>query len=160
MSIDNEAVIPDDVLRFAEKGLSIGKKIDCFDFVPSDPGHVWRMFSSLPVGHICEWGSGIGVATGIARMLGHQATGIELNQELAASSRILLQEFDLDCRIYHGSYFDLEINADYYFVYCWPGKMNQVQDHFAASTPANAKLLICHGAEDIRCKVKVKPQGS
>jgi hypothetical protein len=49
---------------------------------------------------------------------------------------------------------ELAILADYYFTYCWPGQMSQVEERFLEIAPANARLLICHGAEDIRCKVK------
>ncbi len=154
LPVDLDAVVPDRILQFVDIALPRGKAIDCFDFVCSDSSHVWRAFSALEKGRLCEWGSGIGIATGIARMVGHEATGIEINENLAAESRRVLHEFDLDCDILHGSYFNEHVEADYYFVYCWPGKMIQVQQHFENVAPAHAKLLICHGAEDIRCKVR------
>ena len=154
LTIDIETPVPNEVARWSEAGLQQAKKISCFDFVPSDAKHVWRVFASLPQGRFCEWGSGIGIATGIARMLGHQAAGIEINEELAENSRRLLQEYELDVSIHTGSYFDIHIDADYYFVYCWPGQKNQVLQHFIDTAPPAAKLLICNGAEDVRCRVR------
>ena len=87
IDFDHSLVVPDDVVDFYESGIARGKKIHCFDYVPSDSAHVYRVFASLPRAHVCEWGSGMGIATGIARMLGHQATGIEINEELVAESK-------------------------------------------------------------------------
>jgi hypothetical protein len=154
LAFDRDAAVPDDVLRFAAAGLARGKAIGCFDFIPCDAAHAWRVLSSLETGHLCEWGSGIGVVAGMARMLGFEVTGIEINEELANQSRVFLREYDLDCQIHHASYLDLDVAADYYFVYCWPGQTLRVQERFEVSTPKEAKLLICHGAEDIRCRVK------
>ena len=60
-----------------------GKKrfasVKCFDFVPSDYDHVWQVLDSLPRGVFCEWGSGMGIITGLAEILGFSAQGIEIN---------------------------------------------------------------------------------
>jgi hypothetical protein len=42
---------------------------------------------------------------------------------------------------------------DVHFSYCWPSQMRRVQEHFLEVAPNHAKLLICNGASDIRCKV-------
>ncbi len=96
----------------------------------------------------------MGVVTGIATMTGHRATGIEINADLVAAARELLSEFELECQIIHGDYFELLVEADYYFVYCWPGQRNRVEEHFRTSTPDHAQLIICDGAEVIRVKNK------
>ena len=151
---DMDATFPAELQRLVEAGKRRSRQINCFDFVSSDPEHIWRSLAALPRAKFCEWGSGIGIMTGIASWLGYQATGIELNEELAAASRQLLVEHELHCDIRQGSYFDIHVEADYYFVYCWPGKQNEVEQHFLVSTPPQARLLICHGAADLRCKVR------
>ncbi len=150
----NRTALPDRVAAFAVEGIARSKSIDCFDFVPSSFSHCWQVISKLEPGRFCEWGSGIGIATGIADMAGHRASGIEINENLVAASRNLLSDFGIECEIHCGSYFDLAVEADFYFVYCWPGQMNLVESHFENSAPTDAKLLICHGAEDIRCKIR------
>ena len=154
LAIDDDLEIPATVLRFAAEGVARSKKVKGFGFVSSDSAHVWRVLSGLEPGRFCEWGSGMGIVAGMAHMLGHQAIGIELNEELVNASRQLLEEFGLDCQIHRASYFDLHIDADYYFVYCWPGQVNRVENWFETSTPPDAKLLICHGASDVRCKIR------
>lgn len=139
---------------FAEAALARARKIDCFDFVPSQPAALARWLQVLPPGRFCEWGSGIGIGTAVAALLGHQAVGIEIHPELVAASRQLHREFGLAVEIHQGSYFDIQVEADYYFVYCWPGQTQRVREHFLTHTPPAARLLQGHGAEDIRSQVK------
>ncbi len=146
--------IPTMIGELARAGMQRSKSIDCFDFVPSDFSLIYRVLHSMPRGSWCEWGSGMGINTGIASFLGFEAVGIEIDPQLVTASRELLSTFGLSATILAGSYFEISVNADFYFVYCWPGQMSQVEDHFLASAPDSAKLLICHGAEDVRCKVK------
>jgi hypothetical protein len=115
---------------------------------------VYAVLSALPRGRFCEWGSGIGVVTGIAQTLGFDACGIEIHPPLAAASRKLLADFELAPTITTGDYLQLDCPAEIYFAYCWPGQMPQVEGRFAVIAPDHARLLICHGAEDIRCRVK------
>ena len=148
--------LPELLQAFAAEGLKRSKSIDCFDFVPSNPTVVYQALRTLPPGTWCEWGSGMGIQTGIAAALGFAAIGIEIDPRLAEASRRLLDDFQLPGRILHGSYWDRDISppADYYFVYCWPGQMNAVESHFLQVAPPAAKLLICHGADDLRCKAR------
>ena len=139
---------------FVEAGRSRFSAVDCFDFVPSDYGQVWRVLDSLPRGRFCEWGSGHGIVTGLAEMLGFDACGIELDAALAAASRELLADFGLSARIETGDYFLSECRADVYFVYCWPGKTAATETRFKTISPPQARLLICHGQSDIRSKVR------
>ena len=98
----------------------------------------------------------MGIATGLAEMLGFHCRGIEMDKKMAAASRQLFADFDLNSRIHTGSYFDIECASECYFTYCWPGRTRELEEHFLSTTPANARLLICHGAEDVRCKQKVR----
>lgn len=54
-----------------------------------------------------------------------------------------------------GNYFDEPVQADVYFTYSSPGQMSRVEKHFLESAPNSSRFLICHGAEDIRCKTKL-----
>ncbi len=142
------------VSEFINEGLRRSKTIDCFDFVPSNYQMVYAVLRTMPRESFCEWGSGIGIVTGLADMLDFDACGIEINKQMAAASRKLLADFRLYPAIKTGDYFKIDCDADVYFTYCWPGQMQRVEQHFLSVTPDHARLLICHGAEDIRCKVK------
>jgi hypothetical protein len=145
---------PPEVAAFAEEGLRRSRAIDCFDFVPTDYPTVYAVLRSLPRGSFCEWGSGLGIVTGIAEMLGFQACGIEIHAELAAASRRLLHDFGLRATIATGNYLQMAPQADLHFVYCWPGETPRVEAHFLAVTAPSARLLYCNGAADIRCRRK------
>lgn len=149
-----DAPVPGFVEEFAREAMRRSKAIDCFDFAVSSYAMVYRLLNSLPRGSWCEWGSGMGINTGLAASLGFPAVGIEIDKQLAEASRRLLSDFGLRATIHCGSYFEIQVIADFYYVYCWPGQVNQVEDHFIAHAPDSAKLLICHGAEDVRCMVK------
>lgn len=146
--------IPAVVDELAAKALLRSKSIECFGFVASSHAMVYRVLDALPRGTFCEWGSGMGINTGIAALLGFEAAGIELHPKLASASRELLAEYGLDATILTGDFLEIERPADIYYVYCWPGQMLEVEAHFVAKAPPSAKLLICHGAEDVRCKVR------
>lgn len=150
----SDVTVPAAIEQFALAGLRRSKEIACFDFVASSYSMVYRVLHSLPRGTWCEWGSGIGINTGIAACLGFEATGIEMHPQLAAASRELLDLFGYRATILQEDYLAAKVAADYYYVYCWPGQMPTVEEHFLAHAPESAQLLICHGAEDIRCKVK------
>ena len=145
---------PDAVREFAEEGLRRSKGIDCFDFVPSDYRTVYSVLAALPRSSFCEWGSGMGIVTGLAAGLGFAACGIEIDATLAAASRRLLQDFGLRARIETGDYLACEPAADLFFVYCWPGETPRVEEHFCRAAPPRARLLVCHGAADLRLKAK------
>ncbi len=147
--------IPSVIEELALAGLRRSKSIDCFDFVPSSSSIVFRVLQALPKGTWCEWGSGMGINTGIAAFLGFDAVGIEIDKQLVIASRELLARFALPATILEGSCYEIGATADLYFVYCWPGQISKVEEHFIATAPDSAKLLICHGEEDVRCMVKV-----
>ena len=140
--------------EFIAAGRARFQSIDCFDFVPSDYEHVWRILGGLRRGRFCEWGSGWGIVTGLAEMLGFQACGIEIDPQLASASRQLLAEFGLSSPILTVDYLTTPFAADVYFVYCWPGKVVSTEEHFERIAPRGAKLLIAYGQSDIRCKIR------
>ena len=47
---------------------------------------VYNVLCAIPRGRFCEWGSGMGVVTGLAETLGFNAYGIEINADLAAAA--------------------------------------------------------------------------
>ena len=96
----------------------------------------------------------MGIGVGLAASLGFQAYGIEIDADMATASRTLLTDFDLNATVKTASYFEEHPDADVYFAYCWPGQMMRVEEHFLKVAPHNSRLLIGHGAKDIRCKVK------
>lgn len=136
------------------RGRAAFASVKCFDFVPSDYELVWRVLSGLPRGSFCEWGSGMGLVTGMAEILGYQAVGIEVDTDLAQMSRQLFAELELKSPIITGDYLERNDQADYYFVYCWPGRVMATEAHFEAMAPPLARLLICYGQSDVRVKVR------
>jgi hypothetical protein len=139
---------------FIAAGRARFKSVDCFDFVPSDYELVWKLLAGLPRGRFCEWGSGWGIVTGLAEMLGFQACGIEVDATLAAASRKFLAEFGLSSPILTGDYLLTPCQADIYYVYCWPGKFVPTEEQFKRIAPPAARLLIACGQSDIRCRMR------
>ena len=150
----SSAGLPAATAAFLREGRARFGSVDCFDFVPCNYELVWRVLDSLPRARFCEWGSGFGIVTGLAEILGFEACGIEIDAPLADASRRLLADFGLTARIMTGDYLDVPCNADVYFSYFWPGKVMATEDRFAAISGRNAELLICYGQSDIRRKVK------
>jgi steroid delta-isomerase-like uncharacterized protein len=148
-----DAPMSETATELIAKGRALIKSVDCFDFVPSDYELAWRVLRSLPRGRFCEWGSGLGIVTGLAELLGFEAHGIEIDAKLADTSRRLLAECHLRATIEVGDYLTSGGEADVYFVYCWPGKTAATEAHFEAIAPQSARLLVCHGQSDIRCKL-------
>ena len=136
------------------------------DFIPCDGMTIYLAMQALqkiqnPTGkRFCEWGSGMGMATGLAALLGWEATGIEIEPVLVKASRQLLQDFDLPATIHHGSYDPdtppglpngIKRNAfDLVFVYAWPGQEENLMRVFEQHAAPGALFLIYHGIEDIR----------
>lgn len=144
----------DRAAAFLEDARGRMRQVDCFDFVPSNYELAWNVLAGLPRGRFCEWGSGLGVAVGLAEILGFEAMGVELDEPLAESSRELLGAHDLMATIRAGSYFDRVDPCDYYYVYAWPSQCRAVQDLFLQQCPPHSKLLICEGQDDIRLRIK------
>ena len=64
-------------------------------FVPSVPERVWAVLAEVtrrqlpPTRVFCEWGSGFGTATCLAALLGYEAYGLEIDEELVRLSRAI-----------------------------------------------------------------------
>jgi hypothetical protein len=142
--------LPERVEQLIAAGLERGKSVDWFDFVASDYAVVYTLLAALQRGRFCEWGSGLGVVTAMAEMLGYTATGVEFHQPLAESSRELLAEFGLQARIECADYFEEPFAADLYFAYCWPNRVVRTTVRFHEVAPPGSRLLIYYGPADIR----------
>jgi hypothetical protein len=79
-------------------------------FIPSDSELLYAALAQiterdLPLGRVyCEWGSGLGLGTCMAAMLGYEAYGIEIEPSLVHLARELAEESGIDVRILEGSY--------------------------------------------------------
>lgn len=79
-------------------------------YVPSDPTVVHGAIACLIREKrlrgktFCEWGSGFGVATGIASLLGLKAYGIEIEDELVERSVTLAEDLRVEVKILQTNY--------------------------------------------------------
>lgn len=79
-------------------------------YVPSEPDQVYAALhyvteSGLPYGNrFIELGSGFGVATGLAALLGYEATGIEIQEALVEMARGLIDDQGIDAEFICTSY--------------------------------------------------------
>ena len=142
--------LPAPAQQLVDRGLARVKSINWFDFVPSDYQVVYTVLAALERGRFCEWGSGIGIVTGLAEMLGYSALGIEIHEPLVAASNELLSQFGLQARTEVGDFFERTDAADLYFTYSWPGIVERAQDRFLEIAPAGARLIVYFGPADIR----------
>ena len=136
-----ETALPADVEAFMEEA---DRRIDEYfarqtrklrvpRFVTSDAREAYRVLRAvseeqLALGfRFCEWGSGFGVITSLAAMLGFDACGIEIEETLVENARQLAADFHLDSRFVCGSYIPEEYD------YSTDGIGNAVA--LSASTP-------------------------
>ena len=143
-------------IEFLRDGRSRFRDVKCFGFVPSNYEYAWAVLNGLPRGSFCEWGSGFGIVVGLAEMLGFQASGIELEEELAEASRALLRDHGLQAAITTGSYLDSREVHDFYYIYSWPSQIPEAESHFADIAAERSKLLICYGQDILKCKIPMK----
>src|SRR5215471_12253695 len=74
-------------------------------FVPSVPERVFAVLEevttrNLPPNRVfCEWGSGFGTATCMAALLGYEAYGLEINEELVRLSRAIARRLGIPVKI-------------------------------------------------------------
>ena len=79
-------------------------------YVPSEPAQVYAALrhvteQGLPLGEIfIEWGSGFGVATGFAALLGYEAHGIEIEETLVEKAEALITDHGLKAEFLPISY--------------------------------------------------------
>ncbi len=79
---------------------------DWHPFVAADYGAVLEALCSIraPGQRFLEWGSATGVITIMADLLGFDATGIELDDELVGTARELARRYDSQARFVAGSF--------------------------------------------------------
>jgi hypothetical protein len=74
-------------------------------FVPSVPERVFAVLEevttrNLPLNRVfCEWGSGFGTATCMASLLGYEAYGLEIDEELVRLSRAIARRLGIPVKI-------------------------------------------------------------
>ncbi|MEN8734532.1 MAG: hypothetical protein ABF329_06920 [Lentimonas sp.] len=79
-------------------------------YVPSEPAQVYAALryvteQDLPLGtNFVEWGSGFGVGTGFAALLGYESTGIEIEPTLVEKAEALLAHQAIEAEFLATSY--------------------------------------------------------
>src|SRR5919204_6806422 len=74
-------------------------------FVPSVPERVFAVLDEVtrrqlpPTRVFCEWGSGFGTATCLAALLGYEAYGLEIDEELVRRSRAIARRLGIPVKI-------------------------------------------------------------
>ena len=109
--------LPEDVVRLIEVAklrqdefYDAGLGLRFPKYVPSDPKVVYAAIAFLKDnGHIegnvfCEWGCGFAIATGIASLVGMDAIGIEIEDELFERATALMKELDIPAEILQTDY--------------------------------------------------------
>tara|TARA_R110000850_G_scaffold14189_6_gene45478 strand:+ start:1449 stop:2105 length:657 start_codon:yes stop_codon:yes gene_type:complete len=96
--------------RRAEKFYDAGLGLRYPKYIPSDPKVVHAAIAFLKEeGHLqgdvfCEWGCGFAIASGIASLLGMQAYGIEIEDELVDRATQLMEDLKLPVEILQTDY--------------------------------------------------------
>ena len=187
-----DAALPARVSRFLEEAV---RRTDAFvearlddpvvGFVPSDLHavhaalHAIRHRHLAPGSSFCEWGSGLGAVAGLASLLGFDACGIEIVDELVEEARALAETFELPVEFVQGSFIPqgsedladvpdefswLEVGGedaydelgldvedfDVVFAYPWPGEEGVVEALFERHAAEGALLVTYRGIEDVR----------
>lgn len=136
----------------------------------------------------CEWGSGFGVVTMLASLLGFDAYGIEIQSELVLAAEDLADCLGCDVRFAHGSfvascdedliesaerswwhttegsaYEDLDLEPedfDLFFGYPWPGEEDLFDALFVRYASVGALLLTYHDTSGVLVQRKTRSSGS
>jgi hypothetical protein len=131
----------------------------------------------------CEWGSGLGVVTCLAAMLGFDACGIEVEESLVSEARQLAEDFGLSVEFVHGSFVPrgaedrvhacgtyswLTTEGDYayeelgldptdmdvVFAYPWPDEEGVTGELFERYAGYGGVLATYHGGDEFRLRRK------
>jgi hypothetical protein len=188
-----DTALPADVRNFVREGMRRIRRFQrtsrTFAFVPSDFERVYAALqlitssSIAPGQRLCEWGSGFGVVAGTAAMLGLDAWGIEIDEDLVEAARELAADFDLPVEFIHGSfipqggadlvdsegvsswlipdegvaYEEIGLDPDDFdlvFAYPWPDEEGVVDRLFERYASPGSVLLTFHGSDDLRLRRK------
>ncbi len=160
-------------------------------FVPSDYIGAYRVLAALAESTLlrgmqfCEWGSGMGVVTCLASMLGFDACGIEISPELVDAARVFADDADLPVEFICGSfvppgaekrileageyawfttesdyaYQDLGLDIadmDLIFAYPWPDEEVILQDLFRKYGGHGAILATYQGVGEFKLRRKLR----
>ena len=192
--VSTRSALPADVRALLREA---ARRIRCFrrehrvpGFVPSDYQRVYHALRALMTGDLipgdqfCEWGSGFGVVTCLAAMLGFEARGIEIEVELADAAQELADDFGLSAEFVRGSFIPCEGRAeaaaagsfawlttgessayqqlglgpdefDLVFAYPWPDEERITENWFEHCAAEGAMLLTYHGVENLRFRRKL-----
>jgi hypothetical protein len=161
----------------------------CPGFVPSDFAGAYGVLRGIaethlaPGGRFCEWGSGFGVVTCLAAMLGFEAYGIEVEADLVDAARRLADDFDLPVQFARDSFIpaggeacldaggafawlttdaggaaeELDLAPDDFdviFAYPWPDEERVTGDLFRRYAAVGAVLVTYHCAGEFRLRRK------
>ena len=158
---DVEALIEDAEREGAEWEGAEGR------FVASDYRWAWQVLRRLreeglarPGGQFLEWGSGLGMVTILASLMGFDALGVELDPRLAAAAKRLARRHGASgrARFVRGSYEKIPgkgvpvVGArgqDVVYAYPWPGEEAGFRERFAAQAKPGALLLLALGPLDM-----------
>jgi len=185
-----EVALPRDVGAFLREA---DRRIERFrteahvpGFVPSDYRHVYAVLRAVeetdlaPGRLFCEWGSGFGVVTCLAALLGFDAFGIEVEGELVEEARRLADDFELSVEFVHGSFippgdevlpedFDgfswLTTTADGAHdemgicAYPWPDEQRAIAELFERHARPGAVLLAYHSTDEVVLHRKTTGRG-
>ncbi len=174
-----EGVLFDRLRRLCEEGLDTanrlveGRKGEWHSFVPAEYDEVLRALleARSTGGRFLEMGSGLGVIAIMADLLGFEAYGIEIVEELVAESRRLAGRFESEARFVNGSFLpadfkwvsdagDSRLGAigigdsaypelgfkladfDWVYAYPWPGEGEVLRGLMDSQGGAGARLLL------------------
>lgn len=134
-------------------------------FVPADGPNTWHLLNSV-VKHtlpdrqltFCEWGSGIGLVSLLASLIGLSATGIEIEEDLIYLARDFSQKLAIPATFVHGSIYPEENPApiidyktiDLFFAYPWPNQIVPMTNLFQQVAASGAVLVMYHGGRNYR----------
>lgn len=142
-----------------------------------------------PDPRFAEWGSGFGINTCVAALLGYQAVGIELDPELVSYSRQLATDYQLSATFWQGNFLPAEARQlldpvdriwitsleggevyaaetcslqdfDVIFAYPAPGETRFLFDVFEQFAAADTRLISFHGGGEMRVQQKVVVRGA
>lgn len=188
---DWESEIPDEVLtildtadRMLQQYWDQWHQRPIEQYVACDFRDVWRALSQITQAKMargntfCEWGSGFGVITGLASMLGWDAVGIEAESFLVKKSHEFLKLTGLRAEVLQGNFLPpgaerlakaqanhaslfhqvpsayqyCDLQCDDFalvFAYPWPGEHHYLQEVFRTFAGDQALLLMFLGPYEI-----------
>lgn len=124
---DRIAELLDDADRRIERWVHDRRDAPIPGFVPADYPLVYQALLAIDRAGLAsgerflEWGSGFGIITGMASVIGYEAFGIEVEPDLVDQAEQLLEDHDIYARFARGSYLpaDADQTQDLVRDYSW-----------------------------------------